>query len=76
MSSNGQIEAKKAEELTKRVDELDKHLTEKRGQDAVKKVGDLDKYLAELSQKGELSPEGEQQIADALQTVRELVAES
>jgi serine/threonine protein kinase len=75
VSSSGQIEAKKAEELTKRVDELDKHLTEKRGEDAVKKVEDLDKYLAELSQKGELSPEGAQQIEDALQTVRELVAE-
>jgi hypothetical protein len=71
VSSNGQIEAKKAEELTKRVDELDKHLTEKRGEDAGKKVEDLDKYLTELSRKGELSPEGEQQIKAVLQTVRD-----
>ena len=76
VSSNGQIDAKQAKELTKRVDEVDKHLTEKRGEDAVKKVEDLDKYLTELSQKGELSPEGAQQVADALQTVRELAAES
>jgi hypothetical protein len=39
-----------------------KHLTEKRGGDAVKKVDDLDKYLTELSQKGELTPEGAQQL--------------
>ena len=75
VSSNDQIEAKKGEELAKRVDELDKHLTGKRGEDAVKKVDDIDKYLAELSQKGELTPQGSQQIEDALQTVRDLVAE-
>ena len=50
VSSNGQIDTKKAKELAKRVDELDKHLTEKRGGDAVKKVDDLDKYLTEQSQ--------------------------
>ncbi len=73
--SNGQIDAKKAEELGKRVDELEKHLSQKRGEDAVKKVDDLGKYLAELSDKGELWSEGAQQIEDALQKVRELVAE-
>ena len=75
VSSTGQIDAKKAEELAKRVDELDKHLTEKRGRNAVKKVDDLNRYLTELSEKGELRPEGAQQIKDALQAVRELVAE-
>ena len=74
VSSTGQIDAKKAEELAKRVDELDKHLTEKRGRNAVKKVDDLNRYLTELSEKGELRPEGAQQIKDALQAVRELVA--
>ena len=75
VSSNGQIEPKKAEELAKRVEELDKHLTKKRGESAVKKVDDLDKYLADLSQKGEVTPEGAQQLEDALQTVRNLVSE-
>jgi len=91
VSSSGQIEPNKAEELSKRVDELEKHLTEerdeegsekrgkdaseKRGEDAVNKVDDLDKYLAELSQKGDLSREGAQQIEGALQTVRDAVAE-
>ena len=75
VSSSGQVETKKAEELSKRVDELAKHLTEKRGEDAAKKVDQMDKYVSELSEKGELTPEGEQRIAGALQKVRELIAD-
>jgi serine/threonine protein kinase len=57
VSSSGQIDAKKAEELSKRVDELANHLTEKRGEDATKKVEEMDKYLSKLSEKGELTPD-------------------
>jgi serine/threonine-protein kinase len=85
VSSSGQIDGKTAEELSKRVDELDKHLTEKGGEDsedteksgenAEKHLNDMDEYLAELSEKGELTPDGERRIAAALQTVREQAAE-
>jgi eukaryotic-like serine/threonine-protein kinase len=76
VSSSGQIKGKKAEELSKRVDELAKHLTEMDGKDAGKQVDDLDKYLRELSKKGELTADGEQRLAAALQTVREQAADS
>jgi hypothetical protein len=75
VSSSGQIDGKKAEELSKRVDELDKHLTEKSGEKAEKHVDDMDEYLRELSERGELTPDGERRIAAALQTVREQAAE-
>jgi serine/threonine-protein kinase len=71
VSSSGQIDGKKADELSKRVDELAKHLTEKGGKDAAKHVEDMDKYLRELSKKGELTASGERRVATALQTVRE-----
>ena len=92
VSQDGQVEAKKGEELSKRVDELAKHLAEERGEkrgkergkeagmdkakDQAKKVDDLDKYVAELSRKGELTPEGERRITEALGIVREQAAES
>jgi hypothetical protein len=75
VSSSGQIEAKRAEELRKRVDELAKHLTEKGGKDADKHLDDMDKYLRQLSNKGELTADGERRIAAAVQTVREQMAE-
>jgi len=83
VSSGGQIEGKKADELSKRVDELAKHLTEKDekngrkhgtengAKDAGKHVDDLDKYVRELAKKGELTADGERRLAAALQTVRE-----
>jgi len=71
VSSSGQIEGKKADELSKRVDELAKHLTEKGGKDAGKHIDDMDKYLRELSRKGELTTDGELRLAAALQAVRE-----
>jgi hypothetical protein len=43
VSSSGQIDGKKADELSKRVDELAKHLTEKGGKDAGKHVDDMEK---------------------------------
>jgi serine/threonine protein kinase len=75
VSSSGQIDGKKADELNKRVDELGKHLTEKDGKDAGKHVDDMEKYLRELSKKGELTASGAQRLAGALQTVRERAAE-
>ena len=74
-SSSGQIDGKKADELSKRVDELAKHLTEKGGKDTVKHVDDMEKYLRELSKNGELTADGEQRVAAALQTVRERAAD-
>ena len=81
VSSSGQIDGKKAEELSKRVEELDKHLTgkngedsddtEKSGENAEKRVDDFEKYLRELSENGELTPDGEERIAAALETVRD-----
>jgi serine/threonine-protein kinase len=75
VSSSGQIDGKKADELSKRVDELAKHLTEKDGKDAGKHVDDIEKYVRELSKKGELTASGERRLAAALQTVRERAAE-
>ena len=75
VSSSGQIDGKKADELSKRVDELAKHLTEKGGKDTVKHVDDMEKYLRELSKKGELTADGERRLAAALQTVRERAAD-
>jgi serine/threonine protein kinase len=75
LSSSGQIDGKKADELSKRVDELAKHVTEKGGKDAGKHVDDMEKYLRELSAKGELTADGERRLAAALQTVRERAAE-
>jgi DNA-directed RNA polymerase sigma subunit (sigma70/sigma32) len=87
VSSSGQIEGKKADELSKRVDELAKHLTEKDDKgadkhgtengekDVGKHIDDLDKYLRELSRKGELTADGERRLAAALQTVREQAAD-
>jgi hypothetical protein len=66
---------KEVEELSKRVDELAKHVTEKGGKEAGKHVEDLEKYLRELSKKGELTAGGERRIMAALQTVRERAAE-
>jgi eukaryotic-like serine/threonine-protein kinase len=75
VSSSGQIDGKKADELSKRVDELAKHVTEKGGKDAGKHVDDMEKYLRELSKKGELTAGGERRLAAALQTVRERAAD-
>jgi len=85
VSSSGQIDSKKAEELSKRVDELDKHLTgksgeggedtEKSGENAEKRVDDFDEYLRELSINGELTADGQRRIAAALETVRDQATE-
>src|SRR5829696_8541165 len=85
VSSSGQIDGKKAEELSKRVDELDKHLTgksgeggedtEKSGENAEKRVDDFDEYLRELSINGELTADGQRRIAAALETVRDQATE-
>ncbi|HLM23302.1 MAG TPA: serine/threonine-protein kinase [Propionibacteriaceae bacterium] len=75
VSSNGEIDGKEADELSKRVDELAKHLTEKDGKDAGKHVDDMEKYLRELSKKGELTASGERRLAAALQAVRERAAD-
>jgi serine/threonine protein kinase len=75
VSSSGQIDDKKADELSKRVDELAKHVTEKDGKDAGKRVDDVEKYLRELLKKGELTAGDERRLAAGLQTVRERAAE-
>jgi len=75
VSSSGQIEPKKAEELSKRVDELAKNVTKKSGKDGGKHLDDFDKYLDELLAKGELTLDGERRIAAAVQTVRKRTAE-
>jgi eukaryotic-like serine/threonine-protein kinase len=75
VSSSGQIDGTKADELSKRVDELAKHVTEKGGKDAGKHVENMEKYLRELSKKGELTAGGERRLAAALQTVRERAAD-
>jgi len=75
VSSSGQIEGKKAEELSNRVDQLAKHVTEKGGEEAGKRTDDMEKYLRELTKKGELTAGGEQRLVAALQTVRERAAE-
>ena len=74
VSSSGQIDSKKAEELNKRVDVLTRHLERKRGENATKKVDEMDTYVAGLAEKRELTPEEEQRIAAALSQVRPLVA--
>jgi serine/threonine-protein kinase len=75
-SSSGQIEAEEnAEELSELVDELDEHLAEDGVEDSDEHVKEIDKYLRELSKKGELSQDAMLRIADALQTVREAIAE-
>jgi eukaryotic-like serine/threonine-protein kinase len=74
-SNSGQIEEKKAEELSKRVDELAKHLADDGAKDSAKRVEELDKYVRELSEKGELTQAGLRRISTALQTVRQLTAE-
>jgi hypothetical protein len=68
---SGQIDDKKAEDLTKRVDELARHLTGSPGQDAANKVDELDRYLAQLSRKEELTPAAAGQLQTALQRVRQ-----
>ena len=73
VSSSGQIDAKKAEELGRRLDVLTKHVDKKRGEDATKKVDEMARYLAGLAKKRELTADAEQRIATALFRVRELV---
>jgi len=74
-SSSGQIEEEKAEELSELVDELDEHLAEDGVEDSDEHVKEIDKYLRELSKEGELTQDGMLRIADALQTVREAIAD-
>ncbi|SDB86325.1 serine/threonine protein kinase [Raineyella antarctica] len=66
----GVLDPKKAEELTKRVDQLDKQLSADGGKDADKQVKEMQKYLGELTSKGELSTQGSRQITTALAQVR------
>jgi serine/threonine protein kinase len=74
-SSSGQIEEDEAEELSELVDELAEHLAEDGVEDSDEHVKEITKYLRELSKKGELTQDGMLRIADALQTVREAIAE-
>ena len=74
MSDGGQIDPKKADELSKRVAGLTQQVEKKRGEDAAKKIDEMDKYLAGLTEKGELTADEQQRIAAALSGVRELVA--
>jgi eukaryotic-like serine/threonine-protein kinase len=74
-SSSGQIEAEQAEELSELVDELDDHLAEDGVEDSDEHVKEINKYLRELSKEGELTQDGMLRIADALQAVREAIAE-
>jgi hypothetical protein len=75
-SNSGQIEAEdEAEELSELVDELAEHLAEDGVEDSDEHVKEINKYLRELSKEGELSQDGMLRIADALQTVREAIAE-
>jgi eukaryotic-like serine/threonine-protein kinase len=75
-SSSGQIEEEdEAEELSELVDELAEHLAEDGVEDSDEHVKEINNYLRELSKDGELSQDGMLRIADALQTVREAIAE-
>src|SRR4029453_6580624 len=75
-SSSGQIEEEdEAEELSELVDELAEHLAEDGVEDSDEHVKEINNYLRELSKEGELSQDGMLRIADALQTVREVIAE-
>jgi eukaryotic-like serine/threonine-protein kinase len=75
-SSSGQIEEEdEAEELSELVDELGEHLAEDGVEDSDEHVKEINNYLRELSKEGELSQDGMLRIADALQTVREVIAE-
>jgi eukaryotic-like serine/threonine-protein kinase len=75
-SSSGQIEEEdEAEELSELVDELAEHLAEDGVEDSDEHVKEIKKYLRELSKEGELSQDGMLRIADALQTVREAIAD-
>jgi eukaryotic-like serine/threonine-protein kinase len=74
-SSSGQIEEEQAEELSELVDELDEHLAEDGVEDSDEHVKEMDEYLRELSKEDELTQDGMLRIADALQTVREAIAD-
>jgi eukaryotic-like serine/threonine-protein kinase len=75
-SSSGQIEEDdEAEELSELVDELAEHLAEDGVEDSDEHVKEINKYLRELSKESELTQDGMLRIADALQTVREAIAE-
>jgi serine/threonine-protein kinase len=75
-SSSGQIgEEDEAEELDELVDELAEHLAEDGIEDSAEHVKEIEDYLHELSDEEELTQGGMLPIADALQTVREAIAE-
>jgi hypothetical protein len=74
-SSSGQIEEDEADELSELVDELAEHLAEDGVEDSDEHVKEINKYLLELSKEGGLTQDGMLRIADALQTVREAIAE-
>jgi hypothetical protein len=74
VTSAGQIDAKRADELTKRVDVLSQQLEQKSAADATRRVDELDKYLAGLARKDELTPTGQERISTALSGVRDAVA--
>jgi predicted transcriptional regulator len=75
-ASNGQIEEEdEADELSELVDDLAEHLAEDGVEDSDEHVKEISTYLRELSKEGELTPSGMRRIADALQTVRETIAE-
>ena len=74
MTSAGQIVAKRADELTRRVEVLGQQLEQKSAADATRRVDELDKYLAGLAKKDELTPAGQDRITTALSGVRDAVA--
>ena len=74
-SSSGQIEEENAEELSELVDELAEHLAEDGVEDSAEHVKEINEYLRQLSKEGELTQGGMLRLADALQMVREAIAE-
>jgi serine/threonine-protein kinase len=73
VTSDGEVEAKRADDLTKRAEVLSQQLGRKHGAEATRRVDELDKYLAGLAEKGELTPAGQQRIATALSGLRDVV---
>jgi hypothetical protein len=74
-SSSGQIEEDEADELGELVDELTEHLAEDGIEDSAEHVKEINDYLRELSDEEEPTPGGMLRIADALQAVREAIAD-
>jgi hypothetical protein len=75
VSGNEGLGAREVADLDRRVNGLAQQLERKRGAEATKKADEFDNYLARLVEKGELTPDGQQQIATALTGVRAVAAD-